>query len=117
MSITKAIAGLTAVAALAFASFAAAAPDALFANTLQITTADGAVLKVLVNADGTYSRTSAAGVVTGTWAETGDQMCFTPLKPEARPATCMPKITQGVGASWTITVGGKPATAAIVAGR
>jgi hypothetical protein len=114
---------LRALAAAAVLSLVAplcaqAAPDALFGNTLQITTPKGAVLKVLVNADGTYQRIAPDGsTVIGTWAETGDQMCFTPVKPEPKPATCIPKITQAVGATWTAQIGGGTATLTIVSGR
>lgn len=97
---------------------AQAAPDGLFGNTLKITLASGAVLKVLVNADGTYSRINPDGsTATGTWAETGDQLCFTAVKPEPKPAVCMAKITQSVGATWTAQLGGGAATLTIVAGR
>jgi hypothetical protein len=97
---------------------AQAAPKALFGNTLQIKLANGTVLKVLVDADGTYSRIGPDGsTVTGTWAETGEQICFTPQKPEPRPAVCMPRITQAVGATWSIQLAGGAATAMIIAGR
>lgn len=102
---------------LAAASAVQAAPDVLFGNTLQIATAKG-VLKVLVNADGTYSRVGPDGsTVSGTWAETGEQLCFTAQKPEPRPAVCMPRISQGVGASWSAQLGGGPVTLTIVSGR
>lgn len=118
MSIAKACAPLAALVCLAAAPGAFAAPDALFGNTLQVTAPDGTAIKVLVNADGTYSRNDASGVtVTGTWTETGDQICFTAVKPVPRPEACTAKITQKVGDTWTMNISGTPATATIVAGR
>jgi hypothetical protein len=108
-----------AAAALALAATAAqAAPDGLFGNTLQVTTPDGAVLKILVDKDGTYTRVNPDGATSsGTWAESADQICFTRVKPTPGQPVCLHKITQHVGDSWTDQAGGTDLKLTISAGR
>jgi hypothetical protein len=109
-------AAFAALACLAAPAAALAAPTGLFGNTLTITSADGKVTKVEANADGSYSRTNPAGEkATGTWSETGDQICF--AHSDGRPPICIAKITQKVGDTWQAEIGGKPMTLTIVAGR
>jgi hypothetical protein len=93
-----------------------ATPSGLFGNTLQITMPDGSVKKYYVNADGTYSVTLPDGsTVTGTWAETDGQMCFTP---QGGSALCGPLITQNVGDNWQAQrPDGLSSQLTIVAGR
>jgi hypothetical protein len=118
MTTPRTLAALAAVMALAAPMAAHAAPTGLFGNTLQITTSDGAIIKVLVDKDGTYKRVNADGTSSsGAWAETADTICFTPMTPAPKPATCLHKITQGVGDSWTDKIGSTDLKLTITAGR
>lgn len=113
------VSSIIAIGALGlFVSPALAQPEGLYGNTLEVTTPDGAVIKLAVDKDGTYTRTNPdATVGSGTWAETADSICFTPVKPEPKPAICLHKITQKPGDSWTDQVGGTDLKLTIKAGH
>ena len=66
-------------AAVEVAPSAAAAVPASLAGTYGATGADGAPWTTVLGADGRY-RNTVAGELTesGSWAQTGDQVCFTP---------------------------------------
>lgn len=64
---------------------AAAAPawagslDGAFGNTVNVTLENGAVVRYHFNADHTYAMYTPDGAqVSGTWEESGDQVCTTP---------------------------------------
>jgi hypothetical protein len=86
-----------AAAALAALTAAPAAADTwtgAYDGTIVSTYGDGRVVKVYVNADHSYSIALPNGtILKGTWADSGNQSCFTmtdpPSKPGDRP-TCFP---------------------------
>lgn len=57
------------------------------AGTYEVKLADGTVTRQTINADGTYADTDLNGtqLETGTWRQTGDQLCYDPEgeEPEA----------------------------------
>jgi len=81
---------------------ALADPAGAYGNTLQITRPDGSTIRFYINADGTYTGVWTDGsAISGTWAETNGQMCFTQTSPAAAAASCGPLITQNAGDAWT----------------
>jgi hypothetical protein len=93
------------VASVAFAgaAFAASPNEALFGNTVVITSSAG-VTKAMVNADNTYTSVLPDGSeVKGTWAVDGDKTCYTQTDPapaaDAKPF-CAPTETHAVGDKW-----------------
>jgi len=114
---------LTAAAALALsvgASFGQNSLDAFFANTVVMTSAEGAEMKILINADNTYTGTAPDGTaIAGVWElnEAGEA-CFTRQQPEAMPQVCNALGGQAVGDTWEgTTADGTPVTMTLVEGR
>ena len=98
---------------------APADPTGAYGNTLQITRSDGTTIKFYINADGSYTGVWTDGsAISGTWAETDGQMCFTQQSPSAQPAACGPLITQNPGDAWTAQrPDGSTSQLTILAGR
>lgn len=76
--------------------------DAAYNNTVVSTYADGRVVKVMVNADHTYSLLLPDGKTTikGTWAEADGQSCFTatdPPPPAGAKPVCFAAMEHKVG--------------------
>ncbi len=67
----------------------AAAAAESSAGTYDVTMADGTKMTSVLNPDGTYQDTDAAGAVTesGTWADRDGKTCFTPANGE-HPELC-----------------------------
>ena len=93
-------------------SMAVAADDPMagrYGNTVVTTSADGKEAgRSYFNADGTFSRKTAAGEIKGTWKLDGDKVCITqtePAPPAGTPATCIPANGgKKVGDSWDVTL-------------
>lgn len=93
-------------------SMAVAADDPMagrYGNTVVTTSADGKEAgRSYYNADGTFSRKTAAGEIKGTWKLDGDKLCLTqtePAPPAGAPATCIPANGgKKVGDSWDVTL-------------
>jgi hypothetical protein len=120
----KMIAKIAAAAgALALAGAAQAADmSSVFGNTIQITTANGLVVKLYMDANGAYSQLLPNGAQTkGTWADADGKICFTqtsPAPPAGTPANCVPSTAHKVGDTWTSTDSmGATSTVTIIAGR
>lgn len=93
-----------------------------FGNTVTITNAAGAVTKLHINEDNSYKAVLPDGAVhTGTWAMTGEQVCFTQTEPapaaDAAPACGLAQPDKKVGDSWEQGEGDQKVTIAIVEGR
>ena len=117
---------LIAISALALsAGIAHADPYAnLYANTLQMTLADGTQTTVFINQDMSWEQHLPKGVVIkGTYAwKDAQTACFTVVpapKPPMQPTNCYAAQTDhAVGDTWTMNgPDGKPNTLSIVAGR
>jgi len=112
-----------ALAALGLAGAARASDmSSVFGNTIQITAANGAVVKLYMDANGSYDQKLPNGVETrGTWTDADGKTCFTqtsPAPPAGTPANCVPSSSHKVGETWTSTDGtGATSSVTIVAGR
>lgn len=105
-------------ALLAGPAMAADAMASAYGNTVVITYGDGTVVKLFIEADGTYTGESPMGQSSGTWAISGGQTCFTQTSPQAGEPSCSKTVSKNVGDTWTAPgAGGAPATVTIQAGR
>lgn len=91
--------------------------DATFGNTVSGALADGTVVvSYHMNADHTFSITSAEGIVDGTWRVEGAQVCLTPGGGEEGCSDLVDGL--GIGGSWTApNPDGVEITYTIVEGR
>jgi len=106
---------------LAGAAIAAADPmESRYANTVTLTTPDGAVTKIHYNRDGTMTTVLPNGAAgTGKWAMKDGKLCVTlDAGPAAGQENCSPFVERKVGDTWDVTLAdGTKAKAALVAGR
>jgi len=97
---------LASAAVLTATSASADTWSAAYDGTILSTYSDGHVVKVYVNADHSYSiALPNGGVLKGTWADSGDQSCFTITDPPPKPGTsaqpvCLPVKEYKVGDSF-----------------
>jgi len=107
--------------ALALAAFAAGPASAdmsgLVGNTVIVSYPDGTVTKVWPTADGAFTISRDGGIFHGTWADDGQQVCYTESDP-AVAKVCSPSPTRKVGDSWSVTdINGKTVTVKLAAGH
>jgi len=82
---------------------AATSANGSAAGTYTVVAADGSTGTSVLNADGTYSDTSADGTVAeGTWAVVDGKTCFTG-KEEGAKAVCWTESAPGADGSFTAT--------------
>jgi hypothetical protein len=112
-----------AVGALAIAGAAQAADmSSVFGNTIQITTAGGVVVKLYMDANGSWIEKLPNGAaLNGTWTDDGQKTCFTQVAPPPAAGTaanCVPSSQHKVGDTWTSTDSmGATTTVTLIAGR
>jgi hypothetical protein len=117
------IATIAAIAVVGAAGAAAADPMAgAYKNTVAITYPNGAVTKMFIDEDGTYSAKAPDGAtVKGTWKVENGSTCFTqaePAPPAGTPANCSPTVERKAGDSWTAPgPNGSTLSISIVVGR
>lgn len=112
----------TAAAALFAGSAMAADLSGAYGNTVTVTNAAGETTKLFIDENNTYSATTAAGAThKGTWAVTGDQICFTQTEPapaaDAQASCGLVQTGKKAGDTWEQGEGDAKVTVAIVAGR
>ncbi len=111
---------LVAASALLATAALAQSPAVYFGNTLTITS-DGKTTKVFINQDGTYEDDVSDGtVLKGTFVSKDGTTCYTQTVPAPAAGTapaCSKDQDHKVGDTWQDTVGGKPATLTLTAGR
>ena len=104
-------------AALLIATAALADPMAgVYGKTVTVTNAKGEATKLAIAQDSTYTATLPDGTVhKGTWAVTGDQVCFTQTEPagSGTPQCGMVKADAKAGDTWTQGEGDAKVTVSI----
>ena len=107
---------VAAIALVAAPAFADGTTDAYNANTVVATGANGAVLKFLFNADGSYTMKAGDQAVPGRWAVEGAQFCLTPQGGEK--SCSAHAANRKIGDTWSVTGGdGVQYSVTLVAGR
>ena len=93
--------------------------DAFFENTVVMSTADGAEIRLIINSDNTYSGSAGDGAtISGTWELVDGQTCFTRVEPEPLDPVCDNYADKAVGDSWEGTMAdGTAVTMTLVEGR
>lgn len=114
---------MAAVMALGISGAAMADPMAsAYGNTVTITYPNGAVVKMFIDAGGTYTTKAPDGaMMKGTWKIEGGNTCFAqtdPAPPAGMAANCSPTADKKVGETWTAPgPNGSTLSVAIAAGR
>jgi hypothetical protein len=120
MNVKTLIVAATALTLSAAAGLAQSDMNIFFANTLVMTSAEGAEFKLHINENGTYHGIAPDGSeFTGTWEQNdAGEACFTRKQPAELPPVCNALNGAAVGDTWESTMAdGTAVTVTLAEGR